>query len=162
MIKSYWKFHSGIEPLPCDVFSEIFPFWNWTTFSLTKLTFLLKTTHGCLICSAPSTSGLSFHLVCSFFVRDSFLYLEHDIILDTFKEKHHLILDTINRPFLGEKHLISTLEAIALLLPMKSDKRSFIPLFPHKLDTFWTQKWLFCEEKRKLSFSTKFSSKLEV
>ena len=39
--------------MPCDVFLGKFPFWNWTTFLLTKQLFCPKMTHGCLICSSP-------------------------------------------------------------------------------------------------------------
>ena len=50
------KSYSGIEPVPCDVFSWKFPFWNWTTFFLAKQLFWPKRTHGYLICSSPSSS----------------------------------------------------------------------------------------------------------
>ena len=32
MKKSFPKFHSGIEPFPCESFFWKIPFWNWTTF----------------------------------------------------------------------------------------------------------------------------------
>ena len=135
LTKTYLGFHSGIEPSRCDVFFWKILFWNWTTFLLTKLTFWMKMTHGCLICSTP----LLFLFRYVFFATDSTLFGQHLL-----EKGGHTQSST-------PKQLRTTSDLWKTQLSLFTRKTTLLSLlstspytYPWKHSLFW--KWLFCEE----------------